>query len=207
MADFTLNAPGTTSNPWSPANVIVPVSAIASQASPNGWRAGTVGVNACFAHDAAYGLTITTTARILTTNSSDDILIGCIARSGANAGVFIGYAVTATGVFTCTANASGTASSISTTVANTRTIGDVYSCTVSLSGVGGTATITGNVNGGSNFAFSANTTTTNTGETTLAAGVWFLPQNSNTTRLDLFTGTGISGGGSTVKSLALLGVG
>src|SRR4051812_42828946 len=122
MTDFTLTAPGTPTNPYTPANVVIPVSAIASTAT--GIRAGTTGVNSCFAHDVTYGSTITATATIATTGASDDIVLGCVARSGTNLGCGIGVLVTSTTVAVCTFSKTLVITGVSTNVANTRAISD-----------------------------------------------------------------------------------
>lgn len=190
MADFTFNAPNTTVNPYTPTSCIVPVGTIAS--TTTGLRAGATGTNCCFAHDATYGSTITATATISTTGAvnGDDIVLGAVARSGANLGCGIGVLITRTTVSVCTFSSGLVITGVSTNTADTRTANDVYTVTVSISG--GTATITCSKNGGANFTFNVSTTTTNAAETTLAAGIVFSPQNNNSTRISQFTGTGVA---------------
>jgi hypothetical protein len=197
MADFTLSAPGTTNSPWTPANVIVPVSTIKSDAS--GWRATTAGVYACFAHNAAYGAVITATLTIAAnaTSNGDDLLLGAFVRSGANAGAGIGIVIGAFSCGTTTWNAAGTETAISAGVGITRANSDLWSCTVSISA--GTATITASQNA-SGVSFSANTTTTFTGEASLAAGGGFNPFNNDSLYLSQFTGTGLSGSATPTPS-------
>lgn len=190
MSDFTLNAPGTTNDPYTNANLIIPVGALKSDAS--GVRASTF-TYSVFAHDATYGATIQSDITLGTANSGDDMYIGAVVRTGANAGAMIGVMFLNSTAIACTVNPSGTRSSISSSATYpgsvTRTAGDVLSCMVSISG--GTATITASINGNS-ITFSANTTTTYTSETSLAAGASIDPQNSNGTRWTVFEGTGIS---------------
>lgn len=191
MADFTLNAPGTTNSPWTPANVIIPVSTI--QSDTNGWRAtnSPPGTMAAWAHNANYGHTITSTWTCGSGASSngDWIIIGSLVRTGPNAGGIIGILVGAFSVLACTSTAGNVQTNISAGVSITRALNDVFSCTVAISG--GTATITGNQNGGANFAFSANTTTTFTGEASLAAGAQYNPGNNGSLYVTQFTGTGV----------------
>jgi hypothetical protein len=195
MVDTTLNAPGTTNNPWLPAGFVFPVSGIQSDAT--GFRCvnSPPGTNGNFADNQNYGSTITATCTIAAgaTSGSDDILIGAMVRSGGNAGGIIGLRVQSTGVNVLTSTGAGVFTGISTLVAHTRATSDVFSCTVTVSG--GTATVNASINGGGNLTFSANTTTTFATESSLAAGGQFSPQNTNSLYLSQFTGTGISGGG------------
>jgi len=201
--DFTLNAPGTTNNPWTPANVIIPVSTLQSEASPNRFRAGS-GAYTVFAHNATYGSTITATFTINSNAAihvADDLYLGAVVRTGGNAGAIIGVYLSTGGVGTVTVSPSGVRTPISTgaTWPTTPAAGDVISATITISG--GTATITGSQNGTA-FTFSANTTTTYTGEASLAAGGSFDPQNNNTTGLSQFTGTGVAAGGIVVNPIS-----
>jgi hypothetical protein len=189
MADFVLNAPGTTNNPWTPANVIIPSTAIISDST--GFRSLAAGDTSPFAHNVNYGSVITATVTVASgaTSNGDDILVGSVVRTGANAGCIIGIDVGAFSVKAVTANASGVVTNISSGITITRANNDVWSCTVSI--VAGTATINGNQNGGSNFSFSANTTTTFASEASLAAGAMFNAGNNNSFYLSQFTGTGV----------------
>jgi hypothetical protein len=188
MPDFTLNAPGTTNNPWTPSNVIIPVSTLRSDAT--GFRAGVNGTDATFAHNARYGSIITTTVTLATVGSSfDDIIVGAAVRSGANAGAIIGVAFHSAECRTCTATGAGVVTSLSTATTFTRALGDVLSVTVSISG--GVATITAKQNG-TTLTFNVNTTSTYASESSLAAGAQFVPQNSDSLYLSQFTGTGIA---------------
>lgn len=187
MTDFILNAPGTTNNPWTPANVIIPASTIKSDST--GFRAGVNGTDVTFAHNASYGSTITSTVTLATTgSSSDDIIVGAAVRSGANAGGIIGVFFGVTGCDICTATGAGVVTSISTATAITRASGDVLSVTVSISG--GTATVSA-LHNGTPLTFNVNTTTTYAGESSLAAGAQFQPQNTDSLYLSQFTGTGV----------------
>lgn len=207
MTDFTLNAPGTTNNPWVPANVIVPVSTIKSDAT--GFRASTPGVAALFAHNVNYGPTVTTTVTMAAGGASngDNILAGIVVRSGVNAGAGVGMQIGFASINLVSWNSAGTVTNISSNLTITRGNTDTFAITVALSG--GTFTIT-NVtqNGGGALTFSANTTTALATETTLAAGAGFLPFNTDGAYLGQFTGTGVSGGGGGTQSrFTLLGVG
>jgi len=188
MTDFILNAPGTTNNPWTPANVIIPASTIKSDAT--GFRAGVNGTDVTFAHNASYGSTITSTVTLATTGtSSDDVIVGAAVRTGANAGGIIGVFFGVSGCNVCTATGAGVPTFISTSTAMTRALGDVLSATVSISG--GTATVTA-LHNGTPLTFNVNTTTTYAGEASLAAGAQFQPQNTNSLYLSQFTGTGVA---------------
>lgn len=195
MTDFTLNAPGTTNNPWTPANLIIPASTIKSDAT--GFRASAAGTDATFAHNVAYGSTIEATATLATTGSSaDDVILGAAVRSGANAGGIIGVIFGLTIVQIVTATGAGVVTGISTAVAITRAAADLLDVTVSISG--GVATISAKQNG-TPISFTGGTTTsTFATEGTLAAGAQFSPQNSNTLYLSQFTGTGVAAGGGWV---------
>jgi hypothetical protein len=193
MPDFTLNAPGTTNNPWTPANVIIPASTISSNAT--GFHAGVNGTNVTFAHNATYGTSITSTVTLATAGATgDDIIAGAGVRSGANAGAMIGVifysAASGGGCRVCTSTGAGTVTTISGPATYTRTLGDVLSVTVAISG--GTATVTASANGTA-LVFSVNTTTTYATESSLAAGAQFQPQDVNGLYLSQFTGTGVAG--------------
>lgn len=185
MADFTLSAPGTTNNPWNPGSIIKPLGNIKSDT--NGWRAQTNTVVSPFGHDATYASPIIATATIAATSGADDIFLGALVRTGANAGGMIGVYITGTTVAAGSLSVAG-GLTVGTAAASTRTIADVYAVTVSISG--GTATITLTKNG-SPISLTGNTTTTFATETTLAAGAAFYPFNSNLTYLSQFTGTGV----------------
>lgn len=192
MADFTLSAPGTTNNPWTPAGIIVPILTIRSLASgPSGFRAGST-ATAIAAHNVNYGPAITTTVTFVQVHASDDIVIGAVVRSGANAGAMICLHIQATTCRLRTLSAAGVFSNISTLTNNPATwlAGDVWSISITITG--GTATITASQNG-TPITFNANTTTTFTGEASLAAGFGYVPTNNNTTYLSQFTGTGVAG--------------
>lgn len=190
-ADFTLNGPGTTNDPWTPTNIIIPVGSLKSDAS--GFRDSPFSYSV-FAHNTTYGATITSTVTVGTATSGDELVVGAVVRTGGNAGCMIGVYFQNSQAIVATMTAGATRSSISSATAlNTnRTAGDVYEVTVTI--VGGTATITAKQNGAT-LTFSSNTTTTYAAEATLAAGASFDPQNSNGTRLSKFEGTGVSGGG------------
>lgn len=203
MADFTLTPTGA-ANPYAPANVIIPVSTLQSDATtPASFRASTAGVYAVFAHNATYGSTIVASATMQATlHDSDDLLLGAVVRSGANAGCLIGVFFANTGgtpacaVLTVAANGTRTAVSTNAGFPTPPAANDVYEVTVSISA--GTATITATQNG-SAITFSANTTTTYAGEASLAAGGSFDPQFNNTTRVSSFSGTGVASTGGVLR--------
>ncbi len=209
MADFTLNGPGTTNNPWTPSNIIVPISTIKSDAT--GWRASSAGTFACFAHNVNYGNTIVVTITIASggTSNGDDVVYGGIIRSGGNAGGGLVAVVSAFSVKIATMDTAGNETGIGAAQSCTRANADVWSMQITLSA--GTWTFS-NVtqNGGSAFNFGSNTTTTFASETTMAAGGGFEPFNNNSFYLSQFTGTGVSGGGlnivPTIGSLTATGV-
>lgn len=194
MADFTLPAPGTTNNPWAPANVIVPVGTIKSDAT--GFRAGTAGVAACFAHNVNYGNVITATLTFASGGASngDDALLGMIVRSGVNAGSGVGIVIAATTIKVASWNTTLTETNISAGVAITRGSTDTF--TITLTNNGSTWAVT-NVtqNGGAALTFSASTTASFVAEASAAAGAGFEPFNNDSLYLGQFTGTGVSGGG------------
>lgn len=192
MADFTLNAPGATNNPWTPANIIVPVSTIRSDTT--GWRASATGVFDSFAHNVTYGSTITTTATIASgaASNGDEIWIGAVVRSGTNAGAGLGIAYTAFGIQVISWDKTGAETTISANKSNTRANSDTVSCTVAI--VGSTATISATINGTAVVFSGATTTSALTSETTLAAGCSFDPQNNNSLYLGQMTGTGVMSG-------------
>lgn len=198
MTDFTLNATGTVNNPWTPAGVIIPRGSIQSDA--NGFRAaaGSGGTDAGLAHNANYGSTITATATIAVNSSGDDIFLGAVVRTGANAGALIGVLFLNTSAGACTLGpATINETPVSSGVAITRAAGDVLSVTVALSG--GVATITASHNG-TQIVFNTNTTATFANEASLAAGLVFSPQNVNGTYLTQFTGTGVTGGAAALQA-------
>jgi hypothetical protein len=190
MADFTLNTPGTVNNPWTPSNVIIPVSTIQTDAT--GAFSSAAGTMSAFAHNATYGSTITTTINVAAgaASNGDEFVIGALVRSGANAGGIIGIRIGAFSVIACTCTGGGTNTNISSSVTITRATNDVFTCTVSISG--GVATITGKQNSNANFSFSANTTTTFASETSLASGAQINPFNNNSLKFSQFTGTGVN---------------
>lgn len=194
MADFTLNAPGTTNSPWTPANVIVLASTIKSDAT--GFRATTPGAFVDLAHNVNYGATITATATIAAgaTSNGDQIYVGAVVRSGTNLaagiGVLIDAFICAAGWWDITGNTFTKVSTPDNSI--TRANADVWSVTVAISG--GTATITCTQNGSTITFGGSHTTTQWAGEASLAAGVGLTAGNNDSLYLSQFTGTGVSGG-------------
>lgn len=192
MADFTLNAPGTTNNPWTPAGVIILDSTIKSDAT--GFRASTAGVFVDVAHNVTYGTTITATATIAAgaTSNGDQLYLGAVVRSGANAaagiGVLIDAFICAAGWWDVTGNTFTKVSTPDNSI--TRANADVWSVTVSISG--GTATITCKQNATTITFGGSNTTTQWATEVSLAAGVGFTAGNNDSLYLSQFTGTGVT---------------
>lgn len=203
MADFTLNAPGTTNSPWSPTNVLTPVAATFTiKSDSTGFRSTAAGDFSEFAHNVTYGTTITTTATIASGGASngDEIWLGAVVRSGANAGAGIGVVI---GAFGCQMGTwtgiggTGGFTAVSTNTSITRANTDVWSVTVAISG--GTATVTCTQNGTAR-TFNVNTTTNFTGEASLAAGAAFNAQNNDSLYLSQFTGTGVSASSFTLTA-------
>lgn len=189
MADFTLNAPGTTNNPWTPANIITPTGGLKSDST--GFRCvdSPGGTPGSFAHNANYGPIIEATFTLATAGApADDLMGGALVRSGANAGALIGVWIESTVVAMGTLNPAGTFTSASSAVTITRALSDVWDVTVSIAG--GTATVACKQNG-TPITFNVSTTTTYATETSLAAGGNFSPFDNNTLYLSQFTGTGI----------------
>jgi hypothetical protein len=199
VADFTLNAPGTTNNPWTPANVLTPVAAtFGIKSDATGFRSIAAGDFSEFAHNATYGLTIVATGTVIAgaTSNGDEIWLGAVVRTGGNAGAGIGVIIGAFGATTATwtgLGGLGGSTNISSGTSITRANNDVWAVTVAISG--GTATITCTQNGGA-VTFSANTTTNFTGEASLAAGAAFNAQNNDSLYLSQFTGTGVTASNS-----------
>lgn len=190
MADFTLNAPGTTNNPWLPANIVIPVATIKSDAT--GFRAGAAATPASFAHNATYGNVITTTGTFAAggTSNGDDALIGAVVRSGTNLGAGVGMVVGATTVKLVSWDNTLTQTNISNSVTITRGNTDAWSITLTLSG--GTWTISSvTQNAGAPITFVGTTTTAFSSEPTIAAGAGFAPFNSDALYFAQFTGTGV----------------
>lgn len=191
MTDFTLNAPGTTNNPFTPANIITPTGGLKSDATGIRCVDSPPGTPASFAHNVNYGSLIESTFTLATAGAAaDDLMGGAVVRSGANAGALIGVWIESASVSAGTLNPAGTFTSVSTSVTITRAASDVWDVTVSISG--GTATITCKQNG-TPITFNINTTTLYTGEASLAAGGNFSPFDNNTLYLSQFTGTGVVG--------------
>lgn len=207
MADFTLNGPGTMNDPWTPANILVAVGALQSDAV-GFWPSAGAGVIA--AHNVNYNTaSITSAVTLAAISSGDDPFVGAVVRTGANADAMISvhFLVGSSLAIVRTVDAAGTPTSISSSASlpATATVGDVLLVNVAISG--GTATVTATQNG-SPITFSANTTTTFAAEASLAAGFLIVPDNVNGTKLSKFEGTGVaSAGGSPPRNILLLGVG
>lgn len=206
MADFTLNAPGTTNNPWTPAGVLVPVggSTFGIKSDATGWRAITAGNVAVYAHNVTYGTTITTTETIAAgaTSNGDQMYVGAVVRSGANAGAGIGVLidafVCACGWWDVTGNTFTKVSSSDTAI--TRANSDVWSVTVTISG--GTASITCTQNGSAITFTGSHTTTQWATEASLAAGAALTAGNNDSLYLSQMTGTGVAAGTFTLTAAA-----
>lgn len=140
----------------------------------------------------AYGSAITATATVGVAHATDQIYLGAIVRSGANAGCMIGIRWGLNGdVIIQTTDATGTATNVSSVAVSPATVAtDVLSCTVSISG--GVATIIGSRNATPITFTGGNTTATFATEASLAAGFVMDPQNTNGTKLSQFTGTGVA---------------
>lgn len=195
MTDFTLNAPGTTNSPWTPANVIILDSTIKSDAT--GFRATTPGTFVDLAHNVNYGSTVTATATIAAgaTSNGDQIYLGGVVRSGANAaagvGVLIDAFICAAGWWDITGNTFTKVSTPDNSI--TRANSDVWTVTLSISG--GVISISCLQNATPITFGGSNTTTQWAGEASLAAGLGLTAGNNNSLYLSQFTGTGVSGGG------------
>jgi hypothetical protein len=192
MADFTLNAPGTTNSPWTPPGIIILDSTIKSDAT--GFRANTPGVFVDFANNVAYGTTITATATIAAgaTSNGDQIYLGAVVRSGANAaagvGVIIDAFICAAGWWDVTGNTFTKVSTPDNSI--TRANADVWTATLSISG--GVISISCLQNATPITFGGSHTTTQWAAEASLAAGVGFTAGNNNSLYLSQFTGTGVA---------------
>lgn len=96
MADFVLNAPGTTNNPWFPADVAIPNGSLQTDATLGIRNGGPVGSVTVFAHDADYGDIVVSEIVLSQFLNHDEIVPGAFVRTGANAGAGIGLAVRTT---------------------------------------------------------------------------------------------------------------
>jgi hypothetical protein len=194
MSDFTLPAPGTTSNPYTPPGCIVAASTIKSDAT--GIRAGVTGTYAVFAHNANYGPIINSTIALAAWQSAgDNALVGGVIRQGPNEGGFIGmYLVGTQSAVLCWESPLGVKTNISAglTLPALITAGDIYSCTISNSG--SLWTITAQQNGTSLGFTGGNTSAQWSSEASIAAGWGFDPQDVNGTYFSQVTGTGVAGG-------------
>jgi hypothetical protein len=193
-ADFTLNGPGTTNNPWTPANVLIALNAMQSDAV-GFWPASGAGLVAI--HNASYNTaSITSAVTIAAISGGDDPYVGAVVRTGANsdAMICVHFLLGSSLAIASTVNASNAPTSISSAAAlpTTATVGDVFAVNVAISG--GTATVTATQNG-TPITFDANTTTLFVGEASLAAGFMIVADNVNGTKLSKFEGTGVAGGG------------
>lgn len=202
MADFTLNAPGTTNNPWLPANVLTPVgaSSVGIKSDANGWRSVSSANGAIWAHNVTYGTTITVTVTIAAGASSngDQLFLGATVRSGANAGggvgLFLDAFVVAAGWWDTTGSNFTKVTASDTSI--TRTNGDVWAVTVTLSG--GSWNVSNVTQNGSAVTLNGTTSTTQYGtETSTAAGASYLFGNNDSLYLSQFTGTGVLQGALT----------
>lgn len=192
MADFTLNAPGTTNNPWTPAGVIILDSTIKSDAT--GFRATTAGNFVDLAHNVTYGTTITATATIAAgaTSNGDQLYVGAVVRSGANAaagiGVLIDAFICAAGWWDVTGNTFTKVSTPDNSI--TRANSDVWTVTITISG--GVASIVCLQNATPITFGGGHTTTQWATEPSLAAGIGFTAGNNDSLYLSQFTGTGVA---------------
>lgn len=191
MADFTLNAPGTVNNPFVPANVLIPVSTLKSDAT--GFRAGTAGTFTPFGHNVTYGTTIIASATVSAIGGNgDDWIVGGMVRTGANEGAMVGlYCVAGGQAVLCTITEAGVKTNISEGITVAWTVGDVVVCQLVNNGT--IWTITAQRNGTAIPFALGNTTTTYVSETSMAAGGEFVAGDTNGTYFSQFTGTGVSG--------------
>lgn len=193
MADVVINAPGTTSNPYINALLLTSLGTSSPLASTaTGIRSAAAGDYSEFAHNATYGSIITITVTIASGGSSngDEVWIGPTVRSGPNIGAGFGVVIQA---FSAKLAAWTGASPFggSTTISSagiTRANGDVWTLTSTVTA--GTASLVVLQNG-SPISFGVSTTTSFTGEASLAAGGAFNAQNNNSLFISQFTGTGV----------------
>lgn len=203
MADFTLVGPGNTQNPWPAPGVLVMTGTLRSDT--NGWRAGSAGTFAAYAHNATYGSTIVVSCTIGAGAGSngDQVYLGPAVRSNTNGnesaglGLFIDAFVVAPGYWDPTGVTFTKVSASDTSI--TRANGDVFTAMINI--VSGVATITATQNG-VNLPFTGpgggNFTSQYTGEASLAGGASLFPGNNNSLYLSQFTSTGVMGGGLTI---------
>lgn len=193
MADFTLNAPGTTQNPYTNSAILVVENSMRSDS--NGIRAVGDVYTVC-AHNVNYGLVITSTVTLGTFDTlGDQFYVGAVVRTGANAGGFIGCRFGLnTGAVLLTATPTGTNNNISAgATVPASTIGDVLGCVVTLNGTN--ASLTASYNGSPITFTGGSTTTTYATEPTLSAGWVMDPEDVDGSYITQFTGTGVAGGG------------
>lgn len=196
MADFILNAPGTVNSPWITApNLLVAVG------TSNNLATNATGIHAVattnyseFAHNANYGSVITATGTIISgaVSNGDELWLGSVVRSGANAGCGFGVVVGAFsaiyGYWTGIPGSLGGFTAISAGTSITRANNDVWGVTNTVTGGTSTAVVTQN---GVPITLNTTTNTNFTTEVSLAAGGAFNAQNNNLVYISQFTGTGV----------------
>jgi hypothetical protein len=97
MTTFTLNAPGTTNNPWNPSNVLTFAGGLRTDASGIRGGFGTVGYGA-MAHNASYSGLIDATVTIAVESGADEVGVAAVVRTGANAGASVGALLNSSGL-------------------------------------------------------------------------------------------------------------
>ncbi len=193
MADFTLNAPGTNENPWTPADIIIPSGSLQTD-STLGIRNGSGATHVVFAHDANYGDVITAEAVISQWHDFDELFVGAVVRTGGNAGASVGLIILADDTLRFRRiNAAGSATDIGGDIIPpvTITAADVIEVVYNKTTGAISATQNGSTIG------SGQTDSTYAGESSLAAGVYMYPGGNNTTYIASFSGTGVDGGAVT----------
>lgn len=193
MADVVINAPGTANNPYTNALLLTSLGTSSPLASTvTGIRSAAAGDYSEFAHNASYGSVITITVTIASgaASNGDELWIGPTVRSGPNIGSGFGLIIQAASaklaVWTGAAPFGGSSSISSSAI--TRVNGDVWTLTSTV--VAGTASLVVLQNS-TPITFGVNTTTSFTGEASLAAGGAFNAQNNNSLFISQFTGTGV----------------
>lgn len=196
MPDFTLPAPGATSNPWTPAKTVIFGNGLSTTTA-----GGIHGHSNAGATSFGYSIncmvggvaTIVTQFTMGAVNpGGDDWFIGALVGGGANGGALIGLYIQTVGCIAATMSPTFVKTNVgSSQTAQTNVATDVWVVTVSVAA--GTATISATKNGTAVTLTGPNTTTTYATETTLCPGGGLVCGNTNNTFISLFTGTGMAG--------------
>lgn len=194
MADFSFDfSAQTTANPWPVPSSLLKLSVTNfSLTNGTGVRSASNGNSAWGAHNVNYTGGTTPIVAAITYNAivfnHDNAGAGVFARTGGNAGAGYALRLDETGAMYFDSVAPGfVATQIASTSGLTLSASDVFT----LSYVPATGALVGQQNGVTKLTF---TDTTYAAETTLAAGWWIDPGNTNSQYIKTFAGTGVATG-------------